>query len=270
MTVASGAFAALMIVLIGSPANAGTPITATTFVSAALPANVKVYWSKIDRLTGAATGSLQTTTLYSESTVKIWLAADYLRVHPSPSATEKNRLRLMVVYSDDAAGDHFWSLNGGNASITRMISKCKLTDTKMTSGWWSKTLISARDLAKLGLCVVEGRAGAGPTQTAWIVDWMRHIAGDSLFGIKLALPADEASLVAAKNGWFNHSFDSRWRVLCLGVHPNWALAILTFYPSSLGRVYGEQLCETYTKDILGFIRPSHPRSWPHPPRPPLG
>jgi hypothetical protein len=40
-------------------------------------------WALINRSTGAITGSNAGRTAFSESTVKIWLAADFLRAHPA-------------------------------------------------------------------------------------------------------------------------------------------------------------------------------------------
>lgn len=221
------------------------------------PAPTPVYytWALIDRHTGEIRGSNIAKTSFSESTVKIWLAADYFNRHGNGgidvAASELSLLQKMIRLSDDNAADHFYSSNGGNASISRMISTCHLTDSSVYSGWWSKTLISARDLAKLGLCIADGTA-TNPAATAWILEQMRNVGGDGLFGIKFALPDPDRSELAIKNGWYNHGFDSRWRVLCLGVHPDWVLAIENTYPSSYGRSYGEQNCVTVTKLALGI------------------
>jgi hypothetical protein len=221
------------------------------------PAPPPVYytWALIDRHTGQVRGFNLAKTSFSESTVKIWLAADYFNRHGNGGIAvdpaELSRLQGMIRLSDDSAADHFYSSNGGNASISRMISTCDLDDSSVYSGWWSKTLISARDLAKLGLCIADGTA-TNPAATAWILDQMRNVGGDGLFGIKFALPEPDRSELAIKNGWYNHGFDSHWRVLCLGVHPDWVLAIENTYPSSYGRGYGEQNCVTVTKMVLGI------------------
>jgi hypothetical protein len=66
----------------------------------------------------------------------------------------------------------YWN-NGGNASIERMISTCQLQDTEIYDGWWSKTLMSARDAVSLGQCIADGTAaGAG---TGWLLDEMRQV-----------------------------------------------------------------------------------------------
>ena len=222
------------------------------------PPAPKVYytWALINRSTGAITGSNVSRTAFSESTVKVWLAADFLRAHPQPTSDEQAELSTLIRDSNNAAADHIWRVNGGNAGISRMIKTCKLTDTKVYSGWWSKTMISARDLARLGLCVTNGTAtgetGEVKAWADWILNEMRHVRGSGLFGIKLALPPEDASLVGIKNGWFNHGFDGQWRVHCLGVHPDWSLAILTTYPSARGRTWGEKTCESVTRQVLGL------------------
>ncbi len=263
-------FVCLLLVIVSAATTAAATSTSRASAASALPANVKVYWSKTNRVTGAVSSFGGSTTIYSESTVKIWLAADFFRrvkaQNRTPTAWEYEQLRRMIVFSDDWAGEYFYRQNGSDATISRMITTCKLTDTKVYQAWWSKTAISARDLVKLGVCVVEGRTGASAYHTGLLTYWMRNIGGDSLFGIEWALPPREAVQVAAKNGWFNHTSDGRWRVLCLGVHPKWALAVLTYYPNTYGRGYGEKLCETVTERVLGWTGRQHPPSVPIPPR----
>jgi hypothetical protein len=236
-----------------SPTSSPTPAATRTTRPPAPPTYYT--WALIDRHTGGVRGSNIAKTSFSESTVKIWLAADYFNRNGNGgidvAATELSRLQKMIRFSDDAAADHFYASNGGNAGISRMISTCHLGDSSVYSGWWSKTLISARDLASLGLCIADGTA-TNPAATAWILEQMRNVGGDGLFGIKFALPEPDRSELAIKNGWYNHGFDSRWRVLCLGVHPDWVLAIENTYPSSYGRGYGEQNCVTVTKMVFGL------------------
>lgn len=235
------------------PSPSPPPTTRTT--RPPTPPPVYYTWALIDRHTGEVRGSNVAKTSFSESTVKIWLAADYLNRQGNGgidvNPTELARLQKMIRLSDDAAADHFYSLNGGNASISRMINTCHLGNSSVYSGWWSKTLISAQDLAKLGLCIADGTA-TNPAATAWILEQMRNVGGDGLFGIKFALPEPDRSALAIKNGWYNHGFDSRWRVLCLGVHADWVLAIENTYPSKYGRSYGENNCVTVTKMVLGL------------------
>lgn len=255
-----------------SPTPTPTPTTTPTAVATTPPSGPRTTrppstpagyttWALIDRHTGAIRGLNVAKTAFSESTVKIWLAADFFNraraAGQTISSTDMALLQKMIRFSDDAAADHFFSRNGGFASITRMIKTCGLGDTSPDPERqrWSKTLISARDLAKLGLCIANATA-ANPTDTAWILDQMRHVGGDGLFGIKFALPEPDASQLAIKNGWYNHGFDSTWRVLCLGVHADWVLAVESTYPSRLGRGYGEQACVDTTKLALGLGAPT--------------
>ena len=157
----------------------------------------------------------------------------------------------MIRFSDDNAADTFYSRNGGTASVTRMISTCHLGDTTVTRGWWSKTNISARDLARLGLCIADGTA-TNPAATTWILEQMRNVGGDGNFGIKFALPESERGALAIKNGWYNHGVDLKWRVNCLAVHADWVLAVESLYPSKLGRPYGEQNCVDVAKSVLAL------------------
>jgi len=220
-------------------------------------------WALINRRTGELSGSNMAKLAFTESTVKIWLAADFLsraRAAGTPiSAADMALLQKMIRLSDDIAADRFFARNGRFASIDRMVKTCHLTETipDRERQRWSKTEISPRDLARLGLCIADGTA-TNPTDTAWILDQMRHVGGDGLFGIKFALPPADANVLAIKNGWYNHGFDSRWRVLCLGVHPDWVLAVISTYPSRLGRGYGEKACVDTTRLVLGLTPAATP------------
>jgi hypothetical protein len=207
-------------------------------------------WAVLDRRSGAfhasANGGRRD---FTESVVKIWLAADHLRrVQRPPLAL----LSTMIRDSHDGAADTIWARNGGDASIRRMISTCRLRETRVFPGWWSKTLISARDTARLGECVVNGTA-AGPRWTQWLLDEMRQVRGKGDFGIIRVIPPSKAGAVGIKNGWWMHGFDVHWRINCLAVHDDWILAIMTRYPERLGFAYGGTVCEQVARQVLGPV-----------------
>ena len=60
-------------------------------------------WALLDRRTGQATGSAnrETATNTTESMLKVWLAADYLRHTPAPGGGALAELHTMIVDSDD-------------------------------------------------------------------------------------------------------------------------------------------------------------------------
>jgi len=219
--------------------------------------NVKGFysWALLDRRTGAVYGSANfKTTNFTESMVKAWLAADYLR-RTAEAGQVPPKLRMDLVVrairdSNDGAAESLWKLNGRDASIRRLISMCKLQDTKVDRGWWSQTLMSARDAVRMGECIANGTA-AGPKWTKTVLDEMRKVRGEGLFGIPKALPADVAATVAIKNGWTLHS-NGTWHVNCLGIHDQWVLAVMTHYDDSLGLKYGAGICEEVTRQALNL------------------
>ena len=77
-----------------------------------------------------------------------------------------------------------------------------------SDGGWSRTRLSARDTARLGACIDDGRA-AGPKWTKWLLNEMRLVRGVGDFGIRKAFPAAEQKTIAIKNGWIDRHDASR-------------------------------------------------------------
>jgi hypothetical protein len=204
-------------------------------------------WSLIDRRTGTLSGSANAAARSdTASMVKSWIAADYLRRQSERGqGVEDSRLRAlsqMIRDSDNAIANTFNTANGGANSINRMIRVCGLTESRpVSSGSWSTTEVSARDGARLGVCLADGRA-AGPKWTLWLMTEMRSIRGAGRFGIIDAFPAEVASKVAAKNGWINRK-DGKWHIACLAVTDDWSLSVLTQYPVGLGMAHGANICK---------------------------
>jgi hypothetical protein len=238
------------------PANA-SPIAMEPKVNVLVTGTLS--WALLDRTTGARFQSTNAAkTGYTESMIKAWIAADYLRLTQQskrqPSSSKLALISTMIRDSSDSAAQTLWRSSGGDSSITRMISMCKLADTTVYHNWWSKTMMSARDAVRLGECIANGVA-AGPTWTDWLLAQMRQIRGTGDFGIADALPVREASQVAYKNGWTAHSSDGLWRVNCLAIHPKWILAVMVRYPARLGLKYGESMCMQVAQQALGVPAP---------------
>ncbi|MGI5179702.1 serine hydrolase [Dactylosporangium sp. CA-152071] len=216
---------------------------------AAVTVNATGFWSwtVLDRRTGEMAGSPNAaTTQRTASMIKAWLAADYLRRTPNPSASILRQLTSMIRNSDNTAASYFWTLDGRSASITRLVQMCGLTDSKAYIDWAS-TLLSARDAARMGACIGDGRA-AGPKWTDWVLNEMRNVASSQEFGIVPALPATEQAATAVKNGWIARS-DGKWHVNCLAIGTEWVLSVLTVYPSSKGMGYGAEICTSVTRQL---------------------
>ncbi|MEU0553408.1 serine hydrolase [Dactylosporangium maewongense] len=216
---------------------------------AAVTVNATGFWSwtVLDRRTGEMAGSPNAaTTQRTASMIKAWLAADYLRRTPNPSTSILRQLTSMIRNSDNTAASYFWTLDGRSASITRLVQMCGLTDSKAYIDWAS-TLLSARDAARMGACIGDGRA-AGPKWTDWVLNEMRNVASSQEFGIVPALPATEQAATAVKNGWIARS-DGKWHVNCLAIGTEWVLSVLTVYPSSKGMGYGAEICTSVTRQL---------------------
>jgi hypothetical protein len=221
------------------------PPTATVSVDGSLS------WAYLNRVTGDLyTSPNVTMTSFTESMVKAWIAADELsRAERSGRQPNLRLIVPMVRDSDDYAAQALWLNNGADGSIVRMIQTCHLTDTRIFSGWWSKTLMSARDAVRLGECIASGVA-AGPQWTSWLMDEMRQVRGEGRFGIIDAVDPIVAPSLAIKNGWTMHFADNRWRVNCLAIERFWILAVMMVYPRGYGLDYGAQLCASVARQVV--------------------
>ena len=217
-------------------------------------------WAVLDRRTGARYGSEnQNKTTFSESMIKAWIAADFLKRTAdrgaTPDARRTDQLVRMIRDSHNGAAESLWLAAGGDASIQRLIKTCALSDTRVYPAWWSQTFISARDAVTMGECIANGTA-AGPAWTDWVLNEMRNVRGTveeqpngGRWGIIDALPADVAATVAIKNGWTWHK-DNTWNVNCLAIHSDWILAVMSDYPGSNGLAYGAKLCASVAQQTL--------------------
>ncbi len=228
-----------------------------------LPPADFISWAILDHTTGVVIGSeTLTETSTTASMIKVWLVADYLRLATEAGRTPSpERLRQFSLIIRDSHNGYtqtlFQELGGGTASIDRLIAICGLTDSSPASGSWSNTHLSARDTARMGACLADGRA-AGPAWTDWLLSEMRQVRGLGDFGIRHALPDDQRATIAIKNGWVIRP-DGSWHVSCLAVGDTWSMGILTRYPADLGydqlgHQRGAEICQTLAARYLpGFV-----------------
>jgi hypothetical protein len=215
----------------------------------------------LDRAKGKRIGDPRSAQLtFTESTIKAWLAADLLATRARAGATltayENMRMAAMIRLSDDNAAEVIWRWVGADSSIRDMIETCRLQDTKVYPDWWSKTEISARDLARLGDCIVPGKGKfLSPAVGAPLLALMRRVDKSNAFGIQQVNPAGRGVRIAVKNGWTVHgSADGTvWHVNCLGIWGpgnRWVLAVTTRFPVGRGLDYGAGLCRQVTRAVL--------------------
>ncbi|MEE6261195.1 hypothetical protein [Plantactinospora sonchi] len=245
----------------GSGATAGPgQATPTPTPSPALPAlpvaptDVEIdtdgwwNWALMDTRTGKITGSdNMDETNPTASMIKAWIGADYLRraaeKNQTPSDARLDEVSIMIRDSDNNAASDLYEVNGGTASIKRLISICDLTDSSPApDGGWSRTALSARDAARMGACIADGRA-AGPKWTSWLLDEMRAVRGVGNFGIRKAFPTSVQKTIAVKNGWVDRTPEQKYTVNCLAVGDGWTMAVETRYAIDLGYTYGAKICE---------------------------
>jgi hypothetical protein len=197
-------------------------------------------WVALDRNTGEITGTSNSATGHNttESMIKAWFVADYLRMlteqGAQPSQEELAEIRLVLVDSNDPLGHKYWAVGGEDNSVRRLIQVCGLTDVGIEPGLWGWTLMTPLDAVRYGACLADGRA-AGPQWTDWLLDTMRDVRGgvnDQLsgevqggrWGIVDGLPPEVAEQVSFKNGWTQYM--DGWHVNCLAIHPDWVIAVM--------------------------------------------
>ncbi|WP_410810320.1 hypothetical protein [Micromonospora sp. 067-2] len=235
-------------------------------------------WALMDRQTGKVSGSPNmTSTNSTESMIKSWFAADYLRQlggKPIPAAMKKN-IAAAIRNSNDDAANALYAADGKSATIKRLVSTCGLTDTAALTnasrgnvpakyvGWWSFTRMSPRDAVRLGDCIGDGKA-AGQTYTAYLLDEMSKVQGSTAdkdqqlksgggrWGIIDGLPKSILAQgpVSMKNGWTRLVYDNNWHVNCLAVTDKWSLAVMMRYPASMPLSYGAQTCASVATQLV--------------------
>lgn len=219
-------------------------------------------WALLDRASDTIGGSPNgTATTQTESMIKVWLVADYLRrtveAGRKPTSQWLRTASRAIRDSDDAAAEQLYAHGGRNSVVRRMIKTCRLTDTKVYTGWWSRTLISAHDAVRLGDCIADGRA-AGPAYTRWLLDEMTRVRGSTAaedqpeggrWGIIDGLPEQlRDPPVSIKNGWTQ--VGGNWNVNCLAVTDEWVLAVLLRYPVPKGLDHGADTCAGVARQLV--------------------
>jgi hypothetical protein len=229
-------------------------------------------WAALDRTTGERVSSGNATdTSSTESMIKTWIAADYLRRAAEqglePSEEGLRDAQLAIRHSHNAAAQRLYVTGGQDAVVERMIDICGLADTHIPgngSGWWSRTEMSAIDAVRLGECVADGTA-AGPEWTDWLLEEMRQVVGTTAdadqrpeenfeggrWGIIDGLSTELVDAgVSIKNGWTRIGRDSSWHVNCLAITDNWVMAVMMRYPVEYSLDYGAERCASVARQLL--------------------
>ncbi|MFI7577364.1 hypothetical protein [Micromonospora sp. NPDC049497] len=212
-------------------------------------------WSVLDRRTGEIIGSDNMgETSTTASLIKSWIVADYLRrtadAGQTPSDGKLADATKIIRDSDNTRTEQFYNSLGRSASITRLLSLCKLTDSSVAADrGWSRTNLSPRDTARLGQCIADGRA-AGPKWTKWLLNEMKQVRGTGDFGIRKAFPPAEQKTIAIKNGWVDRTREQEMHINCLAIGDTWTMGVMVRYPITKGYEYGMKNCEKITEALL--------------------
>ncbi|MEH1167805.1 hypothetical protein V6V47_20710 [Micromonospora sp. CPCC 205539] len=212
-------------------------------------------WSVLDRRTGKIIGSKNMDeTNTTASMIKSWIVADYLRraddAGEKPSDAKLADATRIIRDSDNTRAEQFYNLVGRDASIRRLISMCKLTDSSVAPDkGWSRTALSPRDTARLANCIATGTA-AGPKWTKWLLNEMKLVRGAGDFGIRKAFPATEQKQIAIKNGWIDRTREQEMHINCLAIGDTWTMGVMVRYPIGMGYDYGMKNCQKITEALL--------------------
>jgi hypothetical protein len=200
----------------------------------------------------------------TESMIKAWIVADYLRRTQNPNRRDLADASRAIRDSHNGATERLYLIGGRDRVVRRMIEICELRDTYIPnggSGWWSRTEMSAADAVRLGECVVNG-AAAGPEWTDWLLEEMRQVRGTTApedqrpdfeggrWGIIDGLPEPVADQVSIKNGWTRIGHDNSWHVNCLGITEQWVLAVMMRYPARSSLDYGAERCAEVARQLI--------------------
>ncbi|MEO6955872.1 MAG: hypothetical protein ABI137_03930 [Antricoccus sp.] len=199
----------------GPPANAPTPAPVTGQLQAATNAAVTYATSQgwasgiaiINTQTGAATTAGSATAMFpTESTMKLFIAADLLYTGQMSGSTQDTAYQ-MVTESDDEDADALYATVGGDDLESTIAAHYGINDLGtppiLGSGEWGSTQVTP-----LGMATFLVKAKADPAVDPWLIPAMQNTAAtaddgtDQDFGLKAADPA-----AAVKQGWGGDTAD---------------------------------------------------------------
>lgn len=237
-----------------------TPLTRDVFaegVAVELDDDPEVWtaWSLLDRDTDRRIGSTNrgSERTNAESTIKAWIALDYLRVADEAgrarTAAQLDLVDRAIRASDDNAAERMYKELGRDDILADLDRLCGVTVTTSQRFFWSYTQVSADDATAVLDCVLElaPRYEDGDRLLAAL----HGVDPDGAFGIPEVLAPDIP--VAVKNGWTEHSGPAQWNVNCVAAWDRYALAVLVRYPIDRGRGFGEGVCRDVARPVVDAL-----------------
>ena len=209
-------------------------------------------WSLVDRSRdrriGAATNSTERTN--AESTMKAWIAADYLRDAQDDgrpvSAAQLTLVDQAIRASDDEAAETMYRSLGRDEIFDDLAETCGVRVATSRPYYWAWAQITADDATHILGCVLD-HAPSYPHGDR-LLDDLHHVDADGAFGIPEALGPNVP--VAVKNGWTAHGDTGQWNVNCVAAWDHYTLAVLTRYPIGRGLDHGADVCRDVTAAVL--------------------
>ena len=193
----------LVATLLG-PARSATAAPAAPSLDDGSVFGIAVY----DRHAGMVYTQNSTAQFRSASVVKLLIAVDFLKSHPSYSGSQEGALQRMLRGSDDDDATDFWNLGGRNNIIARMVPEIPLSNTTPPSndGQWGFTNISAADVVQIYRYLLDRNPAIGATIMANL-RLSQECANDG-FDQTFGIPSAFRSVSAVKQGWsgFGASF----------------------------------------------------------------
>jgi hypothetical protein len=140
---------------------------------------------------------------HAGSLVKVLIAMDALRRHPTDQDVRKS-VFAMIQYSDDDIASRFWVSEDGGAVVIRMAHELSLSNTRPPErpGQWGDTWVTADDLVKVYNHLLN-ESPAADRET--IVDAMAAAtpAGSDGFKQHFGIPTGISQKWAVKQAWTN-------------------------------------------------------------------
>jgi hypothetical protein len=152
-----------------------------------------------------------------------------------------------------------WNRSGGWPGVVETAAAAAPHTSPEPGGAWGFTLTTAHDQTQL-LMSLYSRALANAAHTELRIRLMRDVVPGQRWG--LAAGAPTAWRPAIKNGWYPDTDEPVWRVHCLAIFDDVALArffaaaVLTRYAQELGIDYGQQTCQDVGAQLTSSSSPA--------------
>lgn len=187
--------------------------------------------------------------IWGASLVKLFIADNLLHRQRAGefqlSAQDLNLLDAMIVSSNDTAADELYTRFGGDAMVTEVAQRYRLSSVVPTNqpGFWELTMMSARDVARYYDRFLSEAPMADRDYLLGLLRRTEEVAADGfrqLFGLSAALPGQTLAL---KQGWMCCPRETSYlhTTGILGSDNRYTVAILSQNPGVFSTAYSTDL-----------------------------